>query len=45
MKDDNWRLENTWSSDQSQQFSLTGVIQESKVSFTLTETDEKTGKV
>ena len=45
MEDDKWRLENTWSGDQSQKMSLKGTIENAKISFILTETDVKTEKV
>ena len=44
-EDDKWKLESTWSGDESQKIKLEGKIDKCEVSFTLTETDSKTERV
>ena len=42
---DKWKLESTWSGDESQEIKLEGEINKSEVRFTLTETNAKTEQV
>ena len=42
IEDDKWKLESTWSGDESQEIKLEGEIDKCEVSFTLTERDAKT---
>ena len=44
-RDDKWKLESTWSGDESQEIKLEGEIDKCEVRFTLKETDTKTERV